>query len=70
VEIIKESLSAPNCYYFHGPNVTQYDVIDYCGTWFRFNHEGLVAMFANPKYISNDSNFEDNVEAYGDEKGH
>ncbi len=41
-----------------------------CGTWFRFNHESLVAMFANPKYISNDSNFEDNVEAYGDEKGH
>jgi len=31
-------------------NVTQEDVIDYYGTWFRFNHGGLVAIFVDPTY--------------------
>jgi hypothetical protein len=35
-------------------NVTQEDVIDYCGTWFKSNCVGLVAMFVDPKYIPND----------------
>jgi hypothetical protein len=32
-------------------NVTQEDVIDYCGTWFGSNRVGLVAKFVDPKYI-------------------
>ncbi len=32
-------------------NVTQEDVIDYCGTWFISNRVGLGAMFVDPKYI-------------------
>jgi hypothetical protein len=57
-----------NRYYFHGHDVTQEDVIDYCGTWFGYNHKGLAAIFGNPKYIPNDSNFEDNGEVNDDEK--
>jgi len=49
-------------------NVTQKDVIDYCEKWFESNCGGSVAMFVNPKYISDDSNFKDDREAYGDEK--
>jgi hypothetical protein len=49
-------------------NVTQEDVIDYCGTWFRSNHEGLVAMFVDPTNILNDSNFEVDGEANGDKR--
>ncbi len=49
-------------------NVTQKDVIDYCGTRFGSNCKGLTAMFANPKYISNDSNFENDGEVYGDKR--
>jgi hypothetical protein len=47
--------------------VTQNDVIDYCGTWFRLNRKGLVAMFSNPKYIPNDSDSKDDGEVNGDE---
>jgi uncharacterized protein with NRDE domain len=63
VAITRESLQTPNHYYFHGHDVTQEDVIDYCGTWFGLNHKGLVAIFANPKCIPNDSNSEDDGEA-------
>jgi hypothetical protein len=49
-------------------NVTQEDVIDYCGTWFGFNHEGLVAMFVDPTNISDDSTFEVDSEANGDKR--
>jgi hypothetical protein len=31
------------------------------------NHRGLGGMFMNPKYIPDDSNFEDDGEANGDE---
>jgi hypothetical protein len=48
-------------------DVTQEDVIDYCGTWFRSNCKGLVAMFVDLKYISNDSNSKDDGEVNGDE---
>jgi hypothetical protein len=48
-------------------NVTQEDVIDYCGTWFRSNCVGLVAMFVDPKYIPNDLNSKDDGEVNGDE---
>jgi hypothetical protein len=66
--ITRESLQTPNRYYFHGHNVTQEDVIDYCGTWFRYNHKGLAAIFANPKYILNDSNSKDDGEVNDDER--
>jgi hypothetical protein len=48
-------------------DVTQEDVIDYCGTWFGSYHEGLATMFVDPKYILDDSNFEDDGETNGDE---
>jgi hypothetical protein len=32
-------------------DVTQEDVIEYCGTWYRSNHSGLPIMFVNPKHI-------------------
>jgi hypothetical protein len=49
-------------------NVTQEDVIDYYGTWFRFNREGLVAMLTNPKYILDDLDFKDDCETNGDKR--
>ncbi len=49
-------------------DVTQEDVIDYCEKLFESNCGGLVAMFVDPKYISNDSNFKDDGEAYDDER--
>jgi hypothetical protein len=49
-------------------DVTQEDVIDYCEKWFESNCGSLVAMFVNPKYISDDSNFKDDGEGYGDER--
>ncbi len=49
-------------------NVTQEDVIDYCGTWFGSNHEGLVAMFVDPTNILDDSTFEVDSEANGDKR--
>jgi len=49
-------------------NVTQEDVIDYCGTWFGSNHEGLVAMFVDATNISDDSTFEVDSEANGDKR--
>ncbi len=49
-------------------NVTQKDVIDYCGARFGSNCKGLIAMFVDPKYISNDSNSENDGEAYGDKR--
>jgi len=49
-------------------DVTQEDVIDYYGTCFGFNHEGLVAMFVDPTNISADSNFEANGEANSDKR--
>jgi hypothetical protein len=49
-------------------NVTQEDVIDYCGTWFGSNHEGLVAMFVDPTNISDDLTFEVDSEANGDKR--
>ncbi len=39
-------------------NVTQEDVIEYCGTWYGSNCGGLPTMFAYPKHIRDDSNFE------------
>jgi hypothetical protein len=47
-------------------NVTQEDVIDYCGTWFKSNCVGLVAMFGDPKYIPNDLDSKDGGEVNGD----
>jgi hypothetical protein len=49
-------------------NVTQEDVIDYCGTWFGSNHEGLVAMFVDPTNILDDSTFKVDSEANGDKR--
>ncbi len=49
-------------------DVTQEDVIDYCGTWFESNCRGLVAMFAEPKDILDDSNFKVDGETNGDER--
>jgi hypothetical protein len=49
-------------------NVTQEDVIDYCEKWFEYNCGSLVAMFVDPKYTLDDSNFKDDGEAYGDER--
>jgi hypothetical protein len=49
-------------------DVTQEDVIDYYGTCFGFNCEGLVAMFVDPTNILDDSNFEANGEANGDKR--
>ncbi len=46
----------------------QKDVIDYCGTWFGSYREGLATMFADPKYILDDSNSKDDGEANGDER--
>jgi hypothetical protein len=47
-------------------NVTQEDVIDYCGTWFRSNRVGLVAMFVDPKYIPYDLESKEDGEVNGD----
>jgi hypothetical protein len=47
-------------------DVTQEDVIDYCGTWFGSNHGGLATMFMDPKYIPNDSNSKDDGATFGD----
>jgi hypothetical protein len=46
-------------------NVTQEDVIEYCGTWYGFNCNGLPTMFVDPKHIhdgldSEDDSFVDN----------
>jgi hypothetical protein len=49
-------------------DVTQEDVIDYCGTWFRSNRRGLVAMFAKAKDILDDLNFKVDGETNGDER--
>jgi hypothetical protein len=46
-------------------DVTQEDVIDYCEKWFESNCGSLVAMFVDPQYISDDSNFKDDGETYG-----
>jgi hypothetical protein len=35
-------------------NVAQEDVIEYCGTWYKSNHNGLPIMFVNPKHIHDD----------------
>jgi hypothetical protein len=40
-------------------NVTQEDVIGYCGTWYRSNCGGLPTIFEDPKHIPNGSNFKD-----------
>jgi hypothetical protein len=49
-------------------DVTQKDVIDYCGTWFGSNCKGLATMFVDPKYIPDGLDFEDDSEANGDER--
>jgi hypothetical protein len=49
-------------------NVTQEDVIDYYGTWFRFNRKGLAAMFTDPRYIPDDLDSKDDGEANGDKR--
>jgi hypothetical protein len=38
-------------------NVTQEDVIGYCGTWYISNCGGLPTIFEDPKHIPNGSNF-------------
>ncbi len=53
---------------FKVTNVTQKDVIDYCGTWFGSNCKGLTTKFANPNYIMNYSNSKNDGEAYGEER--
>jgi hypothetical protein len=55
-----------NIIIFMVTDVTQEDVVDYYGTWFRSSHIGLVAMFVDPKYIIDDSYFKDDCEANGD----
>jgi len=47
-------------------DVTQEDVIDYCGKWFESNHGGLGAMFMDPKCILDDSDSKDDGEVFGD----
>jgi len=49
-------------------DVTQEDVIDYYGTCFGFNCQGLVAMFVDPTNISDDSNFKADGEANDDKR--
>jgi len=48
-------------------DVTQEDVINYCGTWVGSYREGLATMFVDPKYILDDSDSKDDGEANGDE---
>jgi hypothetical protein len=36
--------------------VTQEDVIEYCGTWYESNCNGLLTMFVDPKHILDGSN--------------
>lgn len=42
-------------------DVTQEDVIDHCGTWYRSKHGGLMVIFANPKHILDGLDFENDV---------
>jgi len=42
-------------------DVTQEDVIDYCGTWYTNKHGGLMAIFANPKHILDGLDFKNDV---------
>jgi fumarate reductase subunit C len=46
--ITREFLQAPIVIILTITNVTQEDVIDYCGTWFRSNRKALAAMFMDP----------------------
>jgi hypothetical protein len=41
-------------------NLTKENIIQYCGTWYGSDHEGCVAMFANPTYLHiYDNEFDD-----------
>jgi hypothetical protein len=50
-------------------DVTHEDVIEYCGTWYGSNHGRLLAMFVDPKHISDGSNFEDDGFANDHDEG-
>jgi hypothetical protein len=47
--------------FFMATDVTQEDVIDYCGTWYTFMCGGLIAIFANPKHILDSLDFKNDV---------
>ncbi len=32
-------------------NLTKENIIQYCGTWYGFDHGSFAAMFANPTYL-------------------
>jgi len=49
-------------------NVTQEYVIDYYGTWYKFNRGGLMSLFVNHKHILDGLDFKDDGEIDGDEK--
>ncbi len=35
-------------------DISQEDIIHYCGTWYGSHHEGFSHMFTNPRHIPND----------------
>jgi hypothetical protein len=35
-------------------DITQKNIIEYCGTWYGFECEGLIALFVDPWHIPND----------------
>jgi len=47
----EENFVNTNCDFLMVMDVTQEDVIEYCGTWYGSNHGGLPAMFVDPKHI-------------------
>ncbi len=47
---------------FMAIDVTQKNIIDCYGTWYKSNHGSLMAMFGDLKHILDGSNFEDDGE--------
>ncbi len=42
------------------PNFSKKNIIQYCGTWYGFDHGGFAAIFANPTYLHiHDNEFDD-----------
>jgi hypothetical protein len=43
-------------------DLTKKNIIQYCGTWYGFDHGGFVAMLANPSYLQiYDNEFDDEM---------
>jgi len=43
-------------------DISQEDIIHYCGTWYGSHHGRLGHMFANPRHIPNDMESNDDEE--------